>query len=315
MRKILLIGTPTHGNIGDAAIVLAEEKFIKDNWSQYEYIKIIDDEIEDKIGDIKAKISEEDIILLHGGGNLGDQYIICENRRRMIIEEFPNNQIILMPQSIYFNDTEYGKEELEKTKKIYNNHKKLTLIARENVSLEIMKREFPNVNVILTPDIVMYLNETKNRERKGIIYAMRSDVEKVLSNDQMAQIDKITSKYFEKRTFTDTYHTVDKIDDEVREKVFKEKLDEFRSAELVITDRLHGMIFSTITSTPCIALGNYNHKIRLSFEWLKDQKYIKFLDNIDNIEEAILELKQLKNCEYNNEFAHKEYKKLIDIIN
>ena len=287
MRKILLIGTPTHGNIGDAAIVLAEEKFIKDNWSQYEYIKIIDDEIEDKIGDIKAKISEEDIILLHGGGNLGDQYIICENRRRMIIEEFPNNQIILMPQSIYFNDTEYGKEELEKTKKIYNNHKKLTLIARENVSLEIMKREFPNVNVILTPDIVMYLNETKNRERKGIIYAMRSDVEKVLSNDQMAQIDKITSKYFEKRTFTDTYHTVDKIDDEVREKVFKEKLDEFRSAELVITDRLHGMIFSTITSTPCIALGNYNHKIRSSFEWLKDQKYIKFLDNIDNIDRKV----------------------------
>ena len=178
-----------------------------------------------------------------------------------------------------------------------------------------MEREFQNVNVILTPDIVMYLNETQKRERNGVIYAMRSDVEKVLSTDQMSKIEEITAKYFDKRTFTDTYHTVDRIDDQTRKKVFQDKLDEFRTAELVITDRLHGMIFATITSTPCIALGNYNHKIKSSIEWLKDQKYIKFLDSIDNIEETILELKQLKNVEYNNEFAHKEYKKILDIFN
>ena len=313
MKKIVLVGIPIHGNIGDAAIVLAEEKFIKDNFPQYEYVKVLDDDIEEKIDTFN--INEEDIILLHGGGNLGDQYIICENRRRMIIEKFPNNQISLMPQSIYFNDTEYGKQELEKTKKIYSNHKKLTLIARENVSLEIMKREFPDVNVILTPDIVMYLNRTQDVKREGIIYAMRSDIEKVLTKDQMAKIDEIASKYFEKRTFTDTYYKEDRIECDVREKIIEEKLDEFRSAELVITDRLHGMVFSTITSTPCIALGNYNHKIKSSFEWLKSQKYVKFLDSIDKIEEAIIELKQLKDAKYNNEFAHKEYKKIIDLIN
>jgi len=315
MKKIVLLGTPTHGNIGDAAIILAEEKFIKDNFSEYEFIKVPDEEIEDRIDELKNTLVDEDIILLHGGGNLGDEYIICENRRRMVIETFPNNKIILMPQTIHFNDSQYGKEELEKTKKIYNNHKKLTLIARETVSFEKMKQEFPEVNVILTPDIVMYLNETKNTPREGIIFAMRSDVEKVLTNEQTEKINKIAEKHFEKTSMTDTYHKEDSIVDETREKIFQDKLDEFRGAELVITDRLHGMIFATITSTPCIALGNYNHKIESSFEWLKSQKYIKFLKNIDNIEDTILELKQLKNCEYNNEFAIKEHKQIKNIIN
>jgi len=316
MKKVILFGVPTHGNIGDAAIVLGEEEFIKDNLSEYEYIKLTEDEEnQEKIEEIKQIITDEDIILLHGGGNLGDEYVLLEERRRLIIESFPNNKIILMPQTIHFKDTEYGRNELEKTKKVYNNHKNLTLIARENISLEIMKKEFYNANVILTPDIVMYLNETEKRERNGVLLAMRSDVEKVLTPEQMQKINEDISKHFDIVKTTDTYLLEDEITCETRHKVVGDKWEEFRNAELVITDRLHGMIFAAITSTPCIAVSNYNHKIKSSFEWLKEQKYIKFLEDINSLEEAIIELKQLKNCSYNNEFAVKEHKKIIDIIN
>ena len=286
MKKVILFGVPTHGNIGDAAIVIAEEKFIRDNLNKYEYIKVLDDETKDKIEEMKNIIKDEDIILLHGGGNLGDEYMICEERRRMVIEAFPNNKIILMPQSIYFNDTEIGKKELENTKKLYNSHKHLTLVAREEVSFNIMKKEFANVNVILTPDIVMYLNKTQNTERHGV----------------------------ESKTITDTHLGDAEISCEMREKVVEDKLEEFRKSQLVITDRLHGMIFAAITSTPCIALGNYNHKIESSFEWLRHKEYIKFLKDTKDLEEAIIELKD-KNVNYNNEFAVKEYKQILDIIN
>ena len=314
MKKIYIVGIPTHGNIGDAAIVLAEEEFIKDNLGQYELKKILDEDIEDNIEKLKTEIKDEDIILLHGGGNLGDEYIICENRRRMIIQEFPNNKIILMPQSIYFNDTDYAKKELEKTKEIYNIHKNLTLIARETVSLEIMKKEFKEVNIILTPDIVMYLNKTRESKRNGVLYAMRRDLEKVLTNDQIQKMDEKVSKYFDSKLMTDTHLGNVEITDDIREKIVEDKWEEFRKAELVITDRLHGMVFAAITSTPCIALGNYNHKIESSYEWLKGQGYIKFLKDPKDIEEAIIDLKEKKNCKYNNEFAIKEYKKIIDII-
>lgn len=315
MRKIFLIGIPTHGNIGDAAIVLAEDKFIQDNFPQYEYKKILDDDIENNIEKIKTDINDDDIILLHGGGNLGDEYIICENRRRMIIENFTNNKIILMPQSIYFNDTEFARKELEKTKLLYNSHKNLTLIARELVSFEIMKREFKNVNIILTPDIVMYLNKTESRQRNGALFAMRKDLEKILTEDQIQKIDEQVSKHFDKKLMTDTHLGNVEITCSVREKVVEDKLEEFRNAELVITDRLHGMIFAAITSTPCIALGNYNHKIEASFEWLKNQGYIKFLKNPNDIENAILDIKQKSNLKYNNEFAINEYKQIINLIN
>ena len=46
------------------------------------------------------------------------------------------------------------------------------------------------------------------------------------------------------------------------EEKIEEMLKKYRKCQLVITDRLHGMIFAAITSTPCIALGNYNHKIK-----------------------------------------------------
>ena len=46
------------------------------------------------IEQLKKIIKDEDIILLHGGGNFGDKYIELEEKRRMIITAFPNNKII-----------------------------------------------------------------------------------------------------------------------------------------------------------------------------------------------------------------------------
>lgn len=52
---------------------------------------------------------------------------------------------------------------------------------------------------------------------------------------------------------TDTVlDTVDTIDYADREKHFMEMLDRIGSSKLVITDRLHAMIFSIITKTPCL---------------------------------------------------------------
>ena len=205
MKKIILFGVPTHENIGDAAIVIAEEKFIKDNFKDDEYIRVLDTETDKEIERIKNIINENDIILLHGGGNLGDEYIICEERRRKVIQSFPNNKIILMPQSIYFNDTEYGRTELEKTKELYEKHKNLHLIAREKTSFDIMKKEFKNVDIILTPDIVMYLNKTKDEERNGAVLAMRRDIEKILTEEQFEKINEAVSKCYEDKIITDTH--------------------------------------------------------------------------------------------------------------
>lgn len=316
MKKIVLFDTPTYGNIGDLAISIAEKSFIKENLHQYEYVEILDIEFTEKLEEMKQVLTTEDVIILTGGGNMGNEYLCFEETRRRVIKAFPNNKIIIMPQTIYFHDTERGREELEKTKEIYNNHKYLTIVARENVSFNIMKKEFSNVNVILAPDIVMYLNETKNLKRKGALMAIRNDKEKTLDVQIIEMIKQEVLKKIDNIVITDTCMSRGQcLIGEARDKVFQEKLDEFRGAELIITDRLHGMIFAAITGTPCIAFGNYNYKIESSFEWLKEQKYIKFMKDTSNLEKIITELTNKEQYEYNNDFAIKEYKKILDVIN
>lgn len=316
MKKIVLIGVPEYGNIGDIAITYAETKFIKDNFGQYELVEILEDDVKTRIEEIKNIISDEDIIFLQGGGNLGDEYVSFEETRRIIVSTFPNNKIVIMPQTIHFSTTKIGENELEKSKQIYNNHKYLTIIAREEKSYEIMKNEFYKANIILAPDIVMYLDKTDiGGERNGATLFLRNDAEKVLTEEETKEIKNTVSKYYKKILNKDT-HIGDeiKITKEIREKMLELKLQEARSAELVITDRLHGMIFAAITSTPCIAFGNYNHKIKSSFKWLKDFKYIKYVEDISQLEEAIKELKELKQVRYNNEFAKKGHSEILKYV-
>ena len=61
------------------------------------------------------------------------------------------------------------------------------------------------------------------------------------------------------------------------------KLKEFAECETVVTDRLHGMIFSYITSTPCLAVSNSTGKSLYAYnDWLNGSRGITFLHNPDD---------------------------------
>ena len=299
-ENLIIMQVAKHGNLGDQAIALAQRKYLEENFPKSNIIEVPLEDTINKIKDIqeiKDKIKKEDIIFIHGGGNLGDLYIREELIRRYIIKKFPDNKIILFPQTIYFSDTEYGRLELIESKKIYNKHKYLTITARERKSFEIMKKEFPNTNIILTPDIVLSLNEVQNLERKGIMTCLRSDNEKYITDDQKEKIFSILNQYYNEFTKVDTIIKGD-VEFQKREEILKNFWKSISSSEVVITDRLHGMIFCAITQTPCIVLKNSNYKIEETYkEWLKDLEYIKLIDikEIENLFDIIEELKSLNN--------------------
>ena len=87
-------------------------------------------------------------------------------------------------------------------------------------------------------------------------------------------------------------------------------LSKYRKSELIITDRLHGMIFEAITSTLCIALENYNHKIKSCSETLEHLKYIKYVENIYEIEENIKYLLSTEFEKYDNKFALNQFEQI-----
>lgn len=84
---------------------------------------------------LKGLLTGKDLLILTGGGNLGNQYPDDERIRRKTIETFPKNKIVLFPQTLFLHRMRMGKRG-KITAKIYNRHKHLFLMARDSLSYE-----------------------------------------------------------------------------------------------------------------------------------------------------------------------------------
>lgn len=268
-----------YGNLGDVAITYAQKKFLQDHYPDHEVIEIPCAKTLSLIGSVKKQIRKDDIITVVGGGNMGDMYFDIELLRLLVVKNFPNNKIILFPQTIDYSDSKEAKTLLKLSQKVYCGHKNLIMTAREKVSFEKMQTYYPTVDVRLTPDIVMGLEELGDETRENrVLFCMRTDKEKNQDNERL--IDDIR-KYTENLNFSsvefDTHIGGVRFSEEEKYSRLEELWSEFRKSKLVVTDRLHGMIFAYITGTPAIILPNSNFKIGACFEWIKDCGYIQLL--------------------------------------
>lgn len=268
--RVWILGTPEHGNLGDHAIVYAMHQFVTRTLPNMDIVEISESQLDEQIDELRSAVLPKELILLVGGGNLGDLYLGPERARRIAIENFPCNPMILFPQSVYFQNPESIKE----TESLLATHSNLTLCARERFSFDQMKEYFPSKQILLMPDIVLSLSlKINTKNRKGALFLIRLDKESVLSLEELYKLRALISKNFKTVTFGDTI--VRHPCRDRKEELYK-KLDQVSEAELVITDRLHGAIFAAITGTPCILLPNHYHKVQGIFEWLKRLPYLRF---------------------------------------
>ena len=91
-------------------------------------------------------------------------------------------------------------------------------------------------------------------------------------------------------------------------------MDEFCSSKLVITDRLHAMIFAAITETPCVVILSKSHKVKGVYQWIKHLNYIKLVENLDTLKQSVEEVLQVSQPCYDNSEIKKEFKKLVEVI-
>lgn len=318
-RKIVLVGTSFHGNLGDQAIGYAELEFF-DKYCDVQASEVIEipfNALVDHLACMKKYLTSDDVIAIHGGGNMGDEYQCCEDQRRLIIKKFKRLPIVVFPQTVFFSDSESGRQQLAISKEIYGSHNNLLLLAREEKSYGFMSKEFSSNSVKFTPDIVMTLAKKGQKgKRENVYICLRSDVESSLSDKQRVSIVETVKRYSADPHFTDTY-AYDDFELSMREELLKMKWDEFRKAKLIITDRIHGMVFAAMTETPCIALGNYNHKVKSSYQWYHHLPYIRFIDKLDKLEDEIVSLLSIpeSRCEYDNTFSERYFTEVISIIN
>ncbi len=311
-KRIVIFNTPGHGNIGDAALVQAEYDFFHKYFPKYHVLEVTAYMWNTKL--FKFIMGKKAPIFLHAGGYLGDLWPSEDARVKEIMEVFKENPKIIMPQSIYFKNTNNKEQLIRETKEIYNLYSNLFIFMREKYSFELLRNEiFDNEEqCALVPDIALIMNYSHiQSDRDGVLCCLRQDIEQTLSGEEQKNIEKVLERNKISYKYTDTVVPYP-IDNKNRVEEIEKKLYEFSKARLVITDRLHGMIFATITGTPCIALNNISKKVQGEYEWIKDIPYVICTEEVK--EQDIKKMMKFHNEKYDTSLLEPYYNEMAQII-
>jgi len=170
-RRCIYVDYPLHANIGDLLINLGSEQFFDDHnlhvWKRYNQY--------DFPGHIKG-VREDDVFLLHGGGNLGDLWEPYQSFRESILERYPNNRIIFLPQTVHFQSRTREQESMRKM----SGHRNLHIFARDYVSLKRLQAAGLEC-VSMAPDmahsLIGVLKPTSEPEANSELHLIRADKE------------------------------------------------------------------------------------------------------------------------------------------
>lgn len=285
-KIILLAGVHEAGNIGDHAISVAEREFMERYFPDYAIVEMPTSVFRPAAARINAVHCKHMVLAVPGGGFLGNLWPSEEKMFRQTLKVFRENKVVVFPQTIYFDgrDRNYRRD-LDSSIRAYNSHGNLSIFIRDK-SIDFLKENVvrtARVRLFSAPDIVLSLDRSggcghqgQETVRSGILFCFRSDKEKIQGEGAVRMLVEKARESDGEIRFTDTCEPY-MIPPAMRGFATEKKFAEFRSARLVVTDRLHGMIFAAITGTPCVALDNVSGKVRGVWEtWLRDTPYVRF---------------------------------------
>lgn len=313
--RIVLLGTPEYGNLGDHAIAIAELELFKKIFGDYEIIEVTQENLQWDMKGVFSNIQPNDVLIYTGGGFIGSMYLETGGKYlRKILQQFKNNKIIIMPATIYYDNTMVGMKEMEFDFDLWNNCSDLTICVRDIESKTILEKcKNRNFNYYVIPDMVLSLSYNVAIKREGIGLLFREDQEKN-NNINKEQFKSIIEKYgiHCKNMSTRVPYNVEPKN---RNKEVLSKLEEISSVKLIVTDRLHGLIFSIITGTPCIAIDNISKKLSGVLATINIPSYIKMSKESEieedikmMIEDGVIDLKYMYSS------LQDPYIRLIEII-
>lgn len=312
-KRLFLLGTEEYGNIGDYQINESVVSFLQRVLPDHTVHEVTAREWGTHRPFLKKYICKKDLIVFAGGGNFGDNYPAAQKLRNEIIRLWPTNPKIVFPQTIYFSNSQEGKNALEEACSLYTQENHVALFTREQPSFAFAQTHF-SCESYLVPDIVLSADIPQGIAREQrILLCFRQDIEKSMSGETAIAVDclcKASGLTVERTDLQLDYH----VDRAERKTIIQEKLDLWRQSKLVVTDRLHGMVFAAITGTPCIVFSNYNHKVRGTYEWIKYLPYIRYAETVEDVERYLPELLAMENCQYDNAPLLPYFEKLAQVV-
>ncbi|WP_013335067.1 polysaccharide pyruvyl transferase family protein [Gloeothece verrucosa] len=292
-RKIVyaLLPPPWIRNAGDQAQVIAIQNWLRKHFPSLLILELDQDQVTKILPSLRYLISKDDIIILHSGGNLGDRYMSTESVRRRLIQTFKENVIISLPQTIYFTNTEHGKSQTVKTSEIYKAHHKLTILCRDLYSAHLSESLLPQTPTFCIPDFVLTLPPRKRQNHKAkIVFCLRNDND-IESAFSLQEKEALIAKFSHNSILMDIRRS-DPVLPHERQTFVEETLAKIEQAEVVVTDRFHGLIFAIVCQRPCVALPSIGHKMSFGILWFKELAFVKWAEKMEDVPTLIEECKK-----------------------
>lgn len=169
-KKVALLEVPYYFNIGDTLIWEGELNFLSIlkkeivySTSSYNY-------------DENKTLKKDVTILLQGGGNWGDIWKEPHEFRKKIIKRYPENRVLIFPQTIHYKD----QTNLISDAEFFSKYPNVTICARDNNSYNILLKYFKKNKILLIPDMAFFINFKKDeilKSSRKTLFAKRKDKE------------------------------------------------------------------------------------------------------------------------------------------
>lgn len=288
-RKTILLDVPYYYNIGDTLIWQGTHDFLKEN-----RVRCLMTASKESF-DFRVLPSDY-VILLQGGGNFGDIWIEHQKFREKVVSSYPDNKIIILPQTIYFKD----KKNLCEDADILAKHKNLLIIARDNRSFDVLKKHYYKNRILLLPDMAFCMNLNTFNVPKStderILFFERKDIE----SNQVYKYNEIVPVNVERHEWPvmeygdDSWralwmnrikHRIPSLYDlywnYILRRYFVQMGIDFISAyKEVYTTRLHGAILSVILNKEVYLFDNsYGKNSSFYHTWLEDVNEISLIES------------------------------------
>ena len=314
-RSAILIATPMHGNLGDQAIVFAQREFLADNFPDFDIFEIHRYQYELSREKIVELVRPGDLIVIDGGGNVGTLWPEENDKMNDIVRRFAGSPVVVFPQTAFFADTEEGHECEDRTAEAYASNPRLVFFSRDKATYDRINAMNVVDENLFVPDIVLYHDETSRLKRAGALLCLRDDKERSTPEGALSFLcDVLEARGFPVSETSTLVSLPKRIGEGNRNGVLASKWAEFGSAEVVVTDRLHGMIFSAITGTPCVALDNVSRKVSQGYEWIKDVENIRVASCLNEVPALLDDVLTIGSCSYDRSPRMPYYKKMKEPI-
>lgn len=137
---------PYHENLGDTLIWEGTLNFLKEIPHRCIYST-------GKDNYVAPKLAPGNVILLHGGGNFGDLWPEHHEFRKRVISEYPRNKVIILPQSVHYDD----ESKLDADAAFFGKYPDVVICVRDKESERMLKARFRN-EILLIPDMAFFID-------------------------------------------------------------------------------------------------------------------------------------------------------------